>query len=468
MDMSENPLPDLKPGLILSERPEWRAPLLVGSFELWPAARRLRQHGKSVAVTARAFDVLAVLAARQPDLVSKSAMMAMVWPGLVVEDNNLQVQISSLRKILGRDAITTVPGFGYRLNLPVTACAAGTDAARLHTTSTLHGRAGDLAELGELLREHRLVSLLGMSGVGKSALARHAAPPDGATLYRADLADCADSLTLLQALAATLDVERLDGAGALARHLGHRPSLLVLDNADRVVGPLAAIVEELLAHTAVHVLVTTQVRLHLPQEQVYRLTPLAVPPQGCALNEALEYGALALLAVRARGHDHRFALTEAGLADAVALCRRLEGLPLALELAAARIPALGVAGLLQRLDDCLTVLTNAHPPVPARQRSLYDAIAWSYGLLQPDERALWCETARLPAPFALDDLMAQQPARDIGRTLDLLGTLVERSLLTFDAAPAPRYTLGDAHRQFALRQGDLSAAAARRSPHPAS
>jgi predicted ATPase len=457
--MPENPLTDLNPGLIVSDRPEWRAPLQLGSFELWPAARRLRQHGKCVAVTARAFDVLALLAARQPDLVSKSVLMAVVWPGLIVEENNLQVQISALRKILGHDAITTVPGFGYRLNLPVAdgAPAADHDTWRSSTAATLHGRAGDLAELDELMQQHRLVSLLGAAGVGKSALARHVVPTAGTLTIRADLADCAGMREVLQAMAASLDVEELAGPGALARHLGRRACLLVLDNADRVATLLAPLITELLAHTATCVLVTTQVRLHLAQEQVYRLRPLDIPPAGSTLAEALQYGALALLAARARGHDHRFTLTGTLLSDAIELCRQLDGLPLALELAASRIPALGVAGLLERMSDCLTVLTTAHPTAPARQHSLLDALAWSYGLLGPAEQALWCATARMPAYFSLEDLMADGTGRDIGCTLDLLGTLVERSLLTFYADPVPCYTLAASHRQFALRQGGAGA-----------
>ncbi|WEF32338.1 winged helix-turn-helix domain-containing protein [Pseudoduganella chitinolytica] len=423
----------------------------IGSFELWPAARCLRQHGKPIAITGRAFDVLAVLAARHPDMARKSELMTAVWPGLVVEENNLQVQISLLRKILGREAIATVPGFGYCLNLAVTTCGDATGACRTAAGGGLHGRAADLAELSELVREHPLVTLSGGSGIGKSALARHLPEPPSATLARVDLADCTDTTGLLRALAGALDAR---GTGqpdraALLRHLGRRPGLLVLDNADRVARLLVPVVEELLAHGAVHVLVTTQVRLHLRQEQVYRLTPLAVPPPGTSLAEALQYGALDLLAARARGHDHRFALTVPVLADAIELCRQLDGLPLALELAAARIPALGMAGLLQRMDERLTVLATGHEGVPARQRSLYDAIAWSYALLAPDEQALWCETARLQTPFSLEDLIAVGGARDIGRTLDLLGTLVERGLLRFDTGPVPCYTLEASHRQFA-------------------
>lgn len=450
IEMPENPLAALKPGLIVPERRALRTPLRLGSFELWPAARRLHQDGRPVTITARAFDVLALLAARHPDLVGKAELMNSVWPGLVVEENNLQVQVSLLRKILGRDAITTVPGFGYSLNLPVTPGAAGTEALSPVAPGILHGRAADLAELLELMEQHRLVSVLGTSGVGKSLLARHATA--GMVLAWADLASCADADTMLRAVAGSVGLDAdVPCTHAVVRHLGRRPCLLVLDNADRVAGALPPLVDALLARSTTRVLVTTQVRLHLPQEQVYRLTPLAVPPPGSPLPEALQYGALELLAARARGHDHRFALDGPVLADAIELCRQLDGLPLALELAAARIPALGVAGLLRRLDERLTVLATVHAGGPARQRSLYDAIAWSYALLEPDAQALWCETARLPAPFSLEALMAQGARHDIGRTLDLLGTLVERALLTFEGGAMPSYTLGASHRQFALR-----------------
>ncbi len=450
IDMPENPLTVLNPGLIVPERRTLRTPLQLGSFELWPAARRLHRHGRPVAITARAFDVLALLAARHPDLVGKAELLNSVWPGLVVEENNLQVQVSLLRKILGRDAITTVPGFGYSLNLPVAPAAASTDALP-PAAPGIHGRAADLADLRELMEQHRLVSVLGASGVGKSLLARHATA--GMVLAWTDLAPCADADTMLRAIAGSVGLDAdVPCAQALVRHLGRRPCLLVLDNADRVAGALPPLIDALLARSATRVLVTTQVRLHLPQEQVYRLTPLAVPPPGSPLPEALQYGALELLAARARGHDHRFTLAGPVLADAIELCRQLDGLPLALELAAARIPALGVAGLLRRMDDRLTVLATVHPGTQARQRSLYDAIAWSYALLQPDEQALWCETAQLPAPFSLEDLMARQARRDIGRTLDLLGTLVERCLLHFDATPTPGYTISASHRRFALGQ----------------
>ncbi|WUR12946.1 winged helix-turn-helix domain-containing protein [[Empedobacter] haloabium] len=441
--MTENPLADLNPALIKSDRP----PIQIGSFELWPAARWLRLHGKTIAVTGRAFDVLAVLAARHPDMARKSELMTAVWPGLVVEENNLQVQISLLRKILGRDAIATVPGFGYRLNLAATATSDDTSAPHDSLGASLYGRASDLAELSELLREHRLVCLSGGPGVGKSALARQL--PAAARAW-IDLTDCVDNASLLRALAGGCDTDTgQQGGAAFPRDLGRGPGLLVLDNADRVARLLAPLLEALLAHGTVHVLVTTQVRLHLSQEQVYRLTPLAVPPAGTPLPEALRYGALALLAARARGHDHRFALTPAILPDAIELCRQLDGLPLALELAAARIPALGVSGVLQRMDERLSVLATSHEGVPARQRSLHDAMAWSYALLAPDEQALWRATARLPVPFSLEDLLDVGGARDIGRTLDLLGTLVERGLLRFDAAPAPCYTMPVSHRRFA-------------------
>ncbi|WP_173346227.1 ATP-binding protein [Pseudoduganella dura] len=438
-----------------AEKPVGNVLLQVGAFELWPAARRLRRQGKPVEITPRAFDVLSTLALHHPGMVSKGALFAAVWPGLVVEENNLQVQISLLRKLLGREAITTVAGHGYRLNLPVSSGhGAAVEEMPAPVAGPLLGRAGDLAELGDLLRHHRLTSLLGAGGVGKSTLARHAAPHAAATaglpMAWADLADCANASELLETVARSVG---FDGAAvaALARHLGQYPCMLVLDNADRVDRETAALAEELLARVPLlRLLVTTQVRLHLPEEQVYRLMPLAVPPAGCALPEALEYGALALLQARAHGHDHRFALTEAMLPDAVALCRELDGLPLALELAAARIPALGVAGLVRRLGDRLPLLVRVNGGGPARQRSLQATLEWSYRLLEPAAQQLWCDTAAMPRWFSLDELMACRGSRDAAATLDLLGTLVDRALLVFDTSHAHGYTLPPAHRAFAL------------------
>lgn len=455
--MSENPLAGLNHALMKAERPvngerPASALLHVGTFELWPAARRLRQHGRSVAITPRAFDVLATLAQHHPGLVSKAELLAAVWPGLVVEENNLQVQISLLRKLLGHNAITTVPGHGYRLNLPVSGSVAAAEEMPV-AAGPLLGRDGDLAELGELLRQHRLTSLLGAGGVGKSALARHAAAgmaAAGMAVAWADLSDCASDGDLIECVARGAGFD--DAAAApLARHLGRQPCLLVLDNADRVAADAAVLAVDLLARVpALRLLVTTQVRLHVPEEQVYRLMPLAVPPQGCGLAEAGRHGALALLQARAHGHDHRFMVTEENLADVAALCRALDGLPLALELAAARIAALGVEGLLGRLGDGITLLARTNGGGPARHRSLHEAIEWSYRLLEPAAQDLWCATALLPAPFSLDDLLARQDGADAARTLDLLGTLVDRSLLVFAAGRSAGYTLSASHRAFAL------------------
>jgi predicted ATPase/DNA-binding winged helix-turn-helix (wHTH) protein len=454
--MSENPLAGLNPALMPSERPAGGALLQVGPFELWPAARRLRQQGKAVTITPRAFDVLATLALHHPGLVSKSALLAAVWPSLVVEENNLQVQISLLRKLLGHHAIVTVPGHGYRLNLPVSSGNGGAaEELPAPVASPLLGRECDLAELADLLHQHRLTSLVGAGGVGKSMLARHAAATMAAVgldVLWADLADCTSAADVLETVARGAGLAEA-ATGPLARHLARHPCLLVLDNADRVAGPVAALAEELLARAQpLSLLVTTQVRLHLPEEQVYRLMPLAVPPAGCSLAEAARHGALALLQARAHGHDHRFVLTEEMLPDAVTLCRELDGLPLALELAAARIPALGVAGVGRRLGDRLPLLARATGGGPPRQRSLRDALEWSYGLLEPAAQALWCETAAMSPWFTLDELMTRRSGSDAAATLDLLGTLVDRSLLVFDAGRAAGYTLPASHRAFALEK----------------
>lgn len=454
--MSENPLASLNPLLSGAERPARGTLLQVGAFELWPAARRLRLRGKPVPLTARAFDVLAALALHHPGMASKRALLAAAWPGLVVEENNLQVQVSLLRKLLGSSAITTVPGHGYRLNLPVSGGHGVAVEELPPPAAPLLGRDRDLADLGDMLRQHRLTSLLGAGGVGKSMLARHAATgaaaAAGLAVAWADLAECAAPIDVLEAVARAAGADDT-AAVPLARHLAQRPCVLVLDNADRVAGEVAGLVAALLAHAPpVRLLVTTQVRLHLPEEQVYRLMPLAVPPAGCTLQAALQYGALALLQARAHGHDHRFALTEATLPIAIALCRELDGLPLALELAAARIPALGVTEVLQRLGDHWLLLKTINGNGPARHRSLADTLEWSYRLLDPPAQALWCETAAMPPWFSLDDLMAHRGDSDGAATLDLLGTLVDRSMLTFEAGHSPGYTLSACHRAFALQK----------------
>ncbi len=431
-------------------------------FELQLAQRRLLRNGRVLPVTARAFDVLAVLAARAGQLVSKEALLAAVWPGLVVEENNVQVQISQLRKLIGTAGIATVSGRGYRLTLPCSgdsgtqADPPAADCIRhpplLPMPAALLGRDEDLVDLDEMVRGRRLTSVLGAAGVGKTALAAVAAHrlqarfADGVAW--ADLGTALAPADVVTAIAAALHLGAGTSAAGLLAHLAGRRLLLVLDNADRVSAATAALAATLLAHAPrLHLLVTTQVRLNLLEESVYRLAALAVPTAGTPLPAARTFGALAMLEARVVALDHLFALDEDNIATAIGLCRKLDGLPLALELAAARVPGLGLRTVLAHLDDGLGLLSGGSAGAAPRHRSLQAALEWSYALLAPEEQALYRELAALPSWFGPDQL-GVGPNRAL-RRLDTLAALVDRSLVIFDAGRAEPYALSETGRLFA-------------------
>lgn len=446
-----------------------------GAFEMQLLERRVLADRRPVTIGARAFDVLRVLVQRDGGLVTKAELLDLAWPGVVVEEANLHVQVSTLRKHLGARAIATVPGQGYRFALPVQPLAAdpgGSPGAALAPAApdALLGREAESAALQELLRVHRMVSVVGPAGIGKTRLARtvrevFAAERGGVRTAWADLAALRGGDKLVGAIAdaAGAIVDDAASAADLARALSLHDGLLVLDNAEHLVRELATIVAALHAGAPrLHLLVTTLEALKIDAEQVLRLGPLAVPPPAAALDDARRHGALQLLERRARAADSRFALDAASVGRAVALCRQLDGNPLAIEMAAARLPMLGLDALLDRLGDRLRLLKRNDGDASARHRTLVAALEWSYSLLDAAEQVVLARLSVFAGSFALD--VAQQvaagaePGREAGATLDpwdvldALTGLVDRSLLQASAADPPRYRLLESTRLFAAER----------------
>ena len=326
-----------------------------------PATRELTADGAPAALGARAFDVLLTLVERRDRLVAKSELFDLVWPGLVVEENNLQVQISTLRKVLGPQAILTVPGRGYRFALAQNdeepdAATAAPDAAvhpappavvgarrltNLPVAEALVGRDADTAALTQLLAEHRLVTVLGAGGIGKTrlaqAVARRLVGAYANGVWWVDLAALSSPEQIVPAVAAAAGVQLGEGDAVipLERALGPRKTLLVLDNCEHLVGAVAHLVQAVLAGAAdVRVLATSQEPLNAPDEHVYRLDTLRVPPAGTRLDAARGFSALQLLEQRAQAVHQNFWLTESTIANAIELCRELDGIALAIEMAA--------------------------------------------------------------------------------------------------------------------------------------
>ncbi len=460
-----------------------------GRYELLIEERQLRRDGEPVALGSRALDLLAMLAEHPGQLMTRQALMDRVWRGRVVEDGNLSVQINTLRQLLGGAVIVTVPGFGYRFQAGMAvgqaaappALAAGTapDADVLPKLRTnmpavlplLLGRDDELAALGHWVDTHGLVTLAGPGGVGKTRLARallHGRRqhyPGGVCWV--ELCSVTDTANLPSAIASALGLPL--GAGdplaALCQALAPLTLLLALDNAEHLLAGVAHVAQALHgAAPGLRLLVTSQAPLRLPSERVMRLAPLAVPAQPLPAQEALAFGAVALFAERARAADSRFVLDDASAPSVISLCRALDGLPLAIELAAARAPWLGLTTMLASINQRLKLLTSSRDrAAPARQQTLRATLSWSHDLLDPREQLVFRRLGVVAGSASL--ALAQQLARDDAdgldewAVLDALELLIDRSLVSVlpgaaDGLPGdgPRYRLLDSARAFALEQ----------------
>jgi len=461
------PAPDTTPAGVAAEV------IKLGPFELVSSERQLLRDGQPVELGARAFDLLQVLAEQPGRLVTKSTLLERVWPKLVVDENNLPAQIASLRRVLGTEAIRTVPGFGYRLELTVVrpravqpAPAAAPAPAPLpvrvvaRRLTPLVGRDRDLQALQTALSDSRCVTVVGGSGIGKTRLAEEVLARMVATAGRQgawlDLAPLAQLGHVVSAVASAVGVtlpDRGDGFAALQQALAQAPLLLIFDGAEHVATELAPALAELLAGTGqLRVLVTSQVPLGVPGETVFRLGPLTVDEYAESGAPDGASGAMELFVQRATAADRRFALTSANRAAVAEICRRLDGNALALELAAARVPALGVAALLERLGDRLRLLKTSAAVEDAHHGALQAAFDWSYQLLSPAEQRVFNWLGVFSGGFSLD--AAAGSVADIptggGDAIDLILRLVDRSLVNALPSDPPRYALSETARLYAL------------------
>ena len=452
-------------------------------------ARQVIVAGAPTKLSARAFDVLVALIERRERVVAKRELLEIVWPGLVVEENNLQVHIWALRKLLGPLAISTVPGRGYRFTAlltsdsePVEDVAIATPPASANANEAvgesgdaanpLFGREKDLIELPRWLAAHRLVTLIGSSGIGKTTLARAVAttiknaPKNefGDHVWLVDLSALTEDAQLVPAIARALNLTLGAGtaAHALTAALASRHLLIVLDNCEHLLHPVAALTNDLMkAAPRLHLLATSQEPLKLPGEQLYRLGPLALPDQ-ITLAKAELAGAVRLFVERARQADMRFALTEENVSGVVDICTQLDGVALAIELAAARVALLGVNGVRDRLGQRLSLLSSSRSPLgpTARHQTLRAALQWSHGLLSAEQQTVFRRLGVMSGRFSLEAVqsVASDAVIDEWAVLDHLGALVEKSLVSaeLDAHGETCYRLLETMRHFALEQIERS------------
>ena len=475
--------------------------LRFAGFEIRPAERRVLAEGQPAKVHSRAFDLLMALVERAERVVSTQELIDIVWRQFrrEVDANNVQVHVSALRKALGRTVITTVPGRGYRftaepLAAPDAAAPAhGSASAQASVQAStqapaqaspqtsangprarpaalsnlppqlppLYGRDDDLQAVHALLAEHRLVTISGAGGIGKTRLAQAAVHglearwPDG--VWWVELASVTDESLLAPLVAQAIGLHRqgvFADTGELMRALGGQSMLLVLDNCEHLLDGVSALVQALLqAVPGLAVLVTTQELLRLPQEQVVKLAPLAVPAP-CEAHVAAGYGAVQLFVARVRALDRRFAIDAHNVDAVLDICRRLDGIALAIELAAARVPVLGVQGLRDRLDERFRVLTGGSRMALRRHQTLRAALDWSHQLLSGDEQKVFRRLGLFGNGFVMEaaQALASDEGIDTWQVLDLLAALLDKSLLLADAGERPRYRMLESTRAYALER----------------
>lgn len=450
----------------------------VGAFELYPSERRLCSAGKSLELGARAFDLLLVLVEQHGRLVTKATLLERVWPRVIVDENNLPAQVASLRRVLGAGAIRTVPGFGYRLDLAVG--KSQQPAPRLSLSprawpnrlAPLIGRDSDLHNLLGALDRGCLVTIVGPAGVGKTRIAQEVmvreSDRSGAAVAWVSLQPLRDAQHVPAAIAVALGLslpDGIEGYAALRQALDQTPLLLVLDNAEHIGDELATHLAGLVLHTqGLRALVTSQAPLGIPGEIIYRLAALQVPGPAAAQAEAAQCAAVELFAQRARSADQNFELSRANTGQVAEICRRLDGNPLALELAAARVPALGLAALLERLVDRFRILKLHGHSADPRHGALHAAFDWSYSLLAPAEQRVFNRLGTFAGSFSLNTAarMVADESIDAAEAIDLIGRLVDRSLVTALPGDPPRYALLETARYYAAEKlaadGELNAA----------
>jgi predicted ATPase/DNA-binding winged helix-turn-helix (wHTH) protein len=434
-------------------------------FELAVAERQLTIAGEPAAIGARAFDLLLALVERRERVVAKSELLELVWPGLVVEENNLQVQVSALRKLLGAAVIATVAGRGYRLAAQLRAEATGAAEAKPSVPPTnlpqartrFIGRTAALADCARLLASSRLITLSGIGGCGKTRLAQELARQqldqfaDG--VWFVDLAPLQDGERVAAVVAATLGVPAPDGtplATRLAEHVAMRRLLIVLDNCEHVSDAVVAVVEAMLAASpALHLVATSREAFGIAGEQIYPVRSLALPTSA-ELGSIRDSEAVRIFVDRARLVEPGFTLDAANAPVVAEICRRLDGIALAIELAAARVAVLSVDEIRTRLDDRFRLLTGGARALP-RHQTLRATMHWSYEHLSAAEQELFRRLSVFAGGCTLAAVGHVTAADDEYAVLALLTALHDKSMLTVDreANAKPRYRMLETVRQYA-------------------
>jgi predicted ATPase/DNA-binding winged helix-turn-helix (wHTH) protein len=451
-----------------------------GPWEIDLTRRELRAHGAALPIGGRAFEIIEALVEAAGEFVTKDDLMSRVWSGAIVEESVLHVHISSIRKALGPDRgmLKTAYGRGYRLlgRWTVRRESPSTAPAELETvpsavptfvtnipvaTPELIGRQTAAQHVRELLSAHRVVTLTGPGGIGKTALAINVARSlmptfDGASVV-VELVSVSDPKLVPSTIASALDL-KMGGdeisPDSVARAIGGRKLLIVLDNCEHIIEVAARLAETLVRlcpHTSI--LATSREILRIECEHVYAVPPLDVPPlHQEEIGKVLGHSAVQLFIARTMALRADFLPQEENLPAIAAICRCLDGIPLAIEFAAARAATLGPDQVASRLDDRFRLLTSGRRTALPRHQTLRATLDWSYELLPDSERCLLRRMVIFAAGFTLEAAIAVMSDIAVASTVvEGIANLVAKSLLTLDGSVSSgRWRLLETIRAYAL------------------
>ncbi len=451
-----------------------------GECEIDLARRELRVLGSPVPVGGRAFEIIEVLARSAGELVTKNQLMDRVWPGAIVTESTLHVHAAAIRKALGpkRSLLKTESGRGYRLLGDWTARRHGAPTPPVGVqqvqvdgespvtnipaaVTRLVGRKPAVVKLRDLISAYRVVTLTGPGGIGKTSLALKVARgivgefADGGWLV--ELATLSDPALVPMAVAGALRLPpgpKSVTPETVAQIIGDKRLLLVLDNCEHIVEAVATLAETILAHCPHTAIVTTSREiLRIQGEHVYRVPPLEVPAAGLVeADHILNHSAVELFIARTRQADAGFSPRAGELGSIGAICRHLDGIPLAIEFAAAQASTFGLQPVADRLHDRFALLTRGRRTALPQHRTLRAVLDWSYELLSEAEQRLLRHLGIFSGGFTFEAAAAVMNDGADGRSsaMDGIANLLTKSLIAQDRDVPSRWYLLETIRAYAV------------------
>src|SRR5229473_1785429 len=452
--------------------------LQFGPFELSSRERVLRREGVVLPLGSRALDILIYLAQRPGEVIAKQELIDHVWSDVTVEEGSIRVHVAAIRKALGDGQfgnryIANIKGRGYSFVGNVVSRAGGTESgnARFRQQGRLPlrpimmiGREMVVSEVSDKLREERFVTLLGPGGIGKTTIAlavgRAVAEEFGGKVHFVDLESLTDPRHVAGAVATSLGLalKSKDPGLELVDLVRSQKLLIILDSCEHVIEAVALVAEQLYQETEqIHLLTTSRELLKVEGEHCCRILPLDVPPDGSkqTAHTVLRYPAVQLFVRRVAARAGGVVLTDEEAPFVAEMCRKLDGLPLAIELAAGQVAILGIKNTVARLVSRLELLRLSHRTAVPRHRTLKATLDWSYDLLSDAERIVLRRIAPFVGHFTLEGTryVAGELGVGAGEIFDAIAGLVEKSLIAtrIDEKQA-QYRLLDTTRAYALEK----------------